>query len=93
MRKTRIKFSRYAKPVFTLFFPSGDHEPGWKVKFYALPCLRGFDCNDLAIDDVKFINCQPDAQPDFYDKVICSYLRKGNGMPLAQSNLFCSLRW
>ena len=47
----------------------GDHEPGWKVKFYALPCLRGFDCNDLAIDDVKFINCQPDAQPDFYDKV------------------------
>ena len=39
------------------------------MKFYVLPCLRGFDCNDYAVDDVKFINCEPDAQPAFYDQV------------------------
>ncbi|XP_076802493.1 MAM and LDL-receptor class A domain-containing protein 1-like [Clavelina lepadiformis] len=53
--------------------PIGDQEPGWFVYIVGMPCLRGFDCNDLAVDDIHFENCNPDDIPDDYDQLDCDF--------------------
>ncbi|XP_078483553.1 MAM and LDL-receptor class A domain-containing protein 1 isoform X3 [Ciona intestinalis] len=51
----------------------GDWDAGFHVKIVGMPCLRGFDCNDLAVDDVQFQYCQPGDIPPYYDQLDCDF--------------------